>query len=239
MGARASWGWACGCWPSWADRRDPHRALAKTFEEVFVPGRADPVVISRDPKPSSFCSGCGTRRTVSPSPTTASYGQVHDQECARRRGRPRPGPPDPSAAPVRQSAGSARRLARRPSGPGLAPDAVAAPSTSTCICQGARKPTACGSRFPRPRPTLLTVQPRSPPIRPGVRPIRPGDRGRLTSVTTAAPDPPTSGDGDGLPVPTAEEAPRRGHHAGGGQDTRELRTRPGSGPVRSRRRRSR
>src|SRR5207244_3519900 len=38
-------------------------ALAKREEEVFVPGRPDPIVLERDSPASSCCSGSATRRT--------------------------------------------------------------------------------------------------------------------------------------------------------------------------------
>ncbi len=50
-------------------------ALAKQFEEVYRPGSPDPVRVPRgSPRRSTCSSGCATRPTASPSPTTASAG---------------------------------------------------------------------------------------------------------------------------------------------------------------------
>ena len=47
-------------------------SLAKQLEEVFVPGRTDPVQIPRDSRRSTSCSKPGTKPTDSPSASTAS-----------------------------------------------------------------------------------------------------------------------------------------------------------------------
>ena len=48
--------------------------LAKRFEEVSCPARPIPSASPASRRPSTCCSGCGTRPTASPSPTTASCG---------------------------------------------------------------------------------------------------------------------------------------------------------------------
>ena len=53
----------------------PVASLAKRFEEVFVPGRSEPVQIAAaSPRRSTCCSGCATRPTASPTRSTASCG---------------------------------------------------------------------------------------------------------------------------------------------------------------------
>ena len=48
-------------------------ALAKRIEEVFVPGRPEPILLSRHSRRAcSSCSASVTRRTASRSPSTAS-----------------------------------------------------------------------------------------------------------------------------------------------------------------------
>jgi excinuclease ABC subunit C len=54
-------------------------ALAKKEEEVFVPGRAEPIVLARDSPGCSCSSGSATRRTASRSASTGSG-------ATRRRG---------------------------------------------------------------------------------------------------------------------------------------------------------
>jgi excinuclease ABC subunit C len=54
------------------DDEIPVAALAKRFEEVYLPGRAEPVMVPRGPRRCTSCSGSATRPTASPSPTTAS-----------------------------------------------------------------------------------------------------------------------------------------------------------------------
>ena len=49
-------------------------ALAKQFEEVYRPGSPDPVRLRAARTRSTCCSGCATRRTASPSPSTGSGG---------------------------------------------------------------------------------------------------------------------------------------------------------------------
>ena len=46
--------------------------LAKRLEEVWLPDQPFPVILPRRPKGSIYCSGCGTRRTGSRSPSTGS-----------------------------------------------------------------------------------------------------------------------------------------------------------------------
>ena len=48
--------------------------LAKRIEEVFVPGRSDPVPVPPDSEALACCSGCATRRTASRSTSTGSAG---------------------------------------------------------------------------------------------------------------------------------------------------------------------
>ena len=50
----------------------PIAGLAKEREELFLPGRPDPVVLPRHRRRSTSSSGSATRRTASPSPTTAT-----------------------------------------------------------------------------------------------------------------------------------------------------------------------
>ena len=52
----------------------PVAALAKHFEEVFVPGQADPIRIPRQSEALYLLQRSATRPTASPSPTTASCG---------------------------------------------------------------------------------------------------------------------------------------------------------------------
>ena len=52
----------------------PVAALAKQFEEVYLPGMADPIRVPRAPRPCTCCSRYKTKLTVSPLPTTASCG---------------------------------------------------------------------------------------------------------------------------------------------------------------------
>ena len=47
-------------------------SLAKQFEEVYRPGSPDPVHLRRGSEPSTSCSGCATRPTASPSPSTGN-----------------------------------------------------------------------------------------------------------------------------------------------------------------------
>jgi hypothetical protein len=55
--------------------------LAKRLEEVWIPGEDHPLVLPRGPaRASTCCSGSVTRRTGSPSPSTASAVQGHDRE---------------------------------------------------------------------------------------------------------------------------------------------------------------
>ena len=49
--------------------------LAKRLEEVWLPGRADPVILPRTTEALTCCSGSATRRTGSPSPTTGRSGR--------------------------------------------------------------------------------------------------------------------------------------------------------------------
>ena len=49
-------------------------SLAKRFEEVYLPGRSEPVRIPAIRKRSICCSRCATRRTASRSRTTGSCG---------------------------------------------------------------------------------------------------------------------------------------------------------------------
>lgn len=48
--------------------------LAKRLEEVWVPAEPDPVIFPATARGSTCCSGSATRRTGSPSPTTAASG---------------------------------------------------------------------------------------------------------------------------------------------------------------------
>ena len=53
----------------------PIASLAKHFEEVYVPGRSERVRIRARARPSTCCSGCGTRPTASPSPPPRAAGK--------------------------------------------------------------------------------------------------------------------------------------------------------------------
>ncbi|MEK8170325.1 hypothetical protein NKH77_13410 [Streptomyces sp. M19] len=46
--------------------------LAKRLEEVWLPGEDDPVVLPRSSEGCTCSSGSATRRTASPSPTSAA-----------------------------------------------------------------------------------------------------------------------------------------------------------------------
>ena len=59
--------------------RIPVAALAKSFEEVYRPGRSEPIRLSRQSEALYLSSGSGTRPTASPSPTTAPAGQADDR----------------------------------------------------------------------------------------------------------------------------------------------------------------
>ena len=52
----------------------PVAALAKQFEEVFVPGQADPIRIPASPRRCTCSSASATKPTGSPSRITASCG---------------------------------------------------------------------------------------------------------------------------------------------------------------------
>ena len=75
--ARASSAWPSGCVRGAGPRarRSRSPSLAKRFEEVYVPGQAEPVA---HPPPvarrCTCCSASATRPTASPSPSTASCG---------------------------------------------------------------------------------------------------------------------------------------------------------------------
>ena len=77
-------------------------ALAKRIEEVFVPGRPDPILLPEHSPACSSCSGSATRRTASRSRST---GQRRDARRARVDVRPargrRPGAPPRAAAALR------------------------------------------------------------------------------------------------------------------------------------------
>ena len=95
----------------------PVAALAKSFEEVFVPGRPDPVPIPRGSEALFLLAagpgrGPSLRRVVPPRPA----GQAHDPQRPGGRPRPRPGPPGPAAAPVRHPARAPGCLARGAAG---------------------------------------------------------------------------------------------------------------------------
>ena len=53
----------------------PHIGLAKRLEEVYFPGRPEPLMIPRAPRRCSSCSTSAMRRTGSRSPTTARSGR--------------------------------------------------------------------------------------------------------------------------------------------------------------------
>jgi excinuclease ABC subunit C len=79
-------------------------SLAKRIEEVFVPGRPDPILLDHDTPELSSCSACATRRTASRSPTTASGAT---SPCSTRAGRAARG-----GAAAQAHAAPALRLAR-------------------------------------------------------------------------------------------------------------------------------
>ena len=53
----------------------PLAGLAKEREELFLPGRADPIVLPATSPALTSSSACATRRTGSRSPTTATCGR--------------------------------------------------------------------------------------------------------------------------------------------------------------------
>ena len=119
--AKASWASGSGC-STTSDSTDEIQvaALAKKFEEVFVPGRdrADPAaprLRGAVPAPAGPRRGPPLRHHLPP----PAPGDAHDQERPRRRARPRPGPPEPAAArggqrpgPAAAPGGGARRPCR-------------------------------------------------------------------------------------------------------------------------------
>ena len=103
------------------DEEIPVASLAKRFEEVYVPGEADPVRVPRGSEALYMLQRIRERgpplRHHLPPPAAR---QAHDEVGARRHQGPRP---DPAQAPdegARGRGGGEGRVARRPPGPVLA-----------------------------------------------------------------------------------------------------------------------
>ena len=122
-------------------------ALAKRIEEVFVPGRAEPILLPVElARACSSCSGSATRRIASRSPSTASAAtprrrsrcSTSSRESARRGGG------RCCSTSARSSGWSARRRPSSKACPASRPRRRAG-STSSCTA-----PAACSA--PRVRP---------------------------------------------------------------------------------------
>ena len=87
--ARASSAWRCGCSRSWGSTRRSRRVAGQAVRGGVRAGPAEPVACPATPRRCTCCSASATRRTASPSPTTASCGGRDDDLGARRHPRPR------------------------------------------------------------------------------------------------------------------------------------------------------
>ena len=116
--ARASWAWRCGCSRRWASRRRSRCAsLAKQFEEVYVPGRPEPVSV---PRQSEALFLLQRIRDESHRFAITFHRELRGKRMttsrARRHPRPRRGATQAPGQGARRGHRRAQGVARRPAG---------------------------------------------------------------------------------------------------------------------------